>query len=171
VSRALRLHLDTKAMTATLVKAYPHPAGALATKLGSAQILGDGGMFVSWGDVPAVSEFAADGTLRFGLESSATTYRAQRSVWKAKPTTRPAVAVRAASGSGVDVHASWNGATDVTSWSILGGASATSFRELVRAPRSGFETVVHVAHPPALLAVAAIAGNGSRLGTSTTARV
>ncbi len=58
-SRGLSLTVDTSAMRVDLAQAYIHPARFLSNTLGSVQVLGDGRVFIGWGDQPYFSEFAA----------------------------------------------------------------------------------------------------------------
>lgn len=62
-SRAILVGLDTTNMTATLKKAYTHPARLLAGNQGSMQVLPGGRVLVGWSNKPYFSEFTADGTL------------------------------------------------------------------------------------------------------------
>ena len=48
---------------------------------------------------------------------------------------------REASGART-VYASWNGATQVASWNVLAGATATSLQPVAHAARGGFETAI-----------------------------
>jgi len=68
---------------------------------------------------------------------------------------------------GADVlYASWNGATEIARWSVLGGPGAQELSPLGVAPRAGFETAITVPRPPAYLAVEALDGAGTVLGRS-----
>ena len=173
VSRALLLSLDTKAMTCSLVRAMPNPHGLLTIAMGNAQRLADDGFMVGWGTIPAFSEFDRNGALRFEgqLPKGMLNYRAFRSAWTGRPTIPPAaVAVRAPDGS-ADVYVSWNGATEVARWMVLGGSAAGKLKPLHAAPRSGFETRIRIASPPNVLAVAALDKAGGELGRSRHFRV
>lgn len=168
VSRAVTLQLDPGARTAELVSAYPNPAGALTVAMGSAQRLATGGMFVGWGTVAQVSEFDAHGSLVFdgSFPSGYGTYRAFRSAWPGRATGRPAIAAFGSPDGTVEAYGSWNGATRVTHWRLLGGSSASTLHPLKTVPRSGFETRVAARGEPALVALAALDRNGTVLATS-----
>ena len=56
-SRGIVLNVDEVAMTATLVKEYPHPHGKFAMSQGNVQILPNGNVFVGWGSTGTASEF------------------------------------------------------------------------------------------------------------------
>lgn len=167
-SRALLLALDTDAMRCSVVRAIPNRHGYLTIAMGNAQRLADDGFMVGWGTVALLSEFDAEGNLRFEatLPPNMINYRAFRATWVGKPSLPPATAaLRNANGS-VDVYASWNGATEVASWRVLGGAAAGKLEPLAHAARTGFETRVRVAAPPAILAAAALDRSGRELGRS-----
>ena len=145
-SRALVLRLDSHAMRATLERAYTHPRQKLlAGAMGSAQLLASGGMFVGWGTQPHFSEFSADGRLLLDgdIEKGDSSYRAFSEVWTGNPAEPPAVAARHRNGGAV-VFASWNGATQVTSWKVFAGKTQTSLAAVASARRAGFETAIDV---------------------------
>jgi hypothetical protein len=148
-SRAIQMRLDMQARTATLVREQAHPATPLvAGSQGNVQVLSNGAWMVGWGEAPYLSEFSASGQLLLDahLPSKYESYRSYRLPWSGQPTGRPALAiVRAPSGHGLVVYASWNGATDVASWRVLAGAMKTSLSAAGAAPRSGFETAVRAA--------------------------
>jgi hypothetical protein len=65
------------------------------------------------------------------------------------------------------VYASWNGATDVASWRVLGGSNPKSLAPVAVAPEEGFETSISIV-PVAYVAVQALAPSGRVLATSKT---
>ena len=88
------------------------------------QTLADGNTLVGYGGVPAISEFAPDGSLLFDAHQpfDMSFYRAFRFPWSGRPLSPPAVlASLNDTGEETIVHASWNGATDVASWRVLAG--------------------------------------------------
>jgi len=169
-SRAIIVALDSNAMTAELVRADANPQGSLTYAMGNTQVLPDGNVFVGWGTVPSVSEFSVDGELLFDAHMAAGNagYRAYRLPWKGHPLGRPAILGSGNTDGTFDVFASWNGATEVTSWRLLGGKHPNVLHPLRVVPRSGFETVVAMAAAPAYVAVAALDAHGNTLGTSKT---
>jgi hypothetical protein len=94
-----------------------------------------------------------------------------RSAWTAAPTTHPSLAVTHDGDGTLSALASWNGATEVTRWVVLGGAKASSLAPVAHATRTGFETAIRLARPPKLIAVAARDRNGRTLGASQTVRL
>ena len=69
-------------------------------------------------------------------------------------------------GGKVNVYASWNGATEIATWEVLGGADATKLASLGTFPRTDFETVMAVTPKGSLVAVNARDASGAVLGTS-----
>lgn len=172
VSRGIVLALDTEAMTATLSRSFVHPDGVLATSEGSMELLSTGGAFVGWGHVPRYSEFDAAG----GLVLDATfpvaiqSYRVYRFPWTGRPAERPAVAALRG-GSGMTVYASWNGATDVAVWQVLGGPNANALQALGRGRSTGFETPIELSASTAFVAVSALDAGDSEMGRSEVVQV
>jgi hypothetical protein len=173
VSRALSLVVNEQAKTAKLAHAYANPADGLASKMGSVDLLSDGGIFVGWGALPEVSEFAPGGALRYraALPSGVISYRAHKSEWLATPKTKPSVAVRRNSDGSADVYVSWNGATEVAAWSLLGGATSGRLSKILTSRRNGFETHVQLPSAPAYVTVAAVDRTGATLATSSAVAV
>ena len=172
-SRALVLELDTKAMTATLKKSFTHPGkNLLAVAMGSAQLLPDGRMFVGWGTAPYFSEFAPDGTLLLdgSVNKVDPSYRTFTANWVGRPVEPPDIAARSRHGGGTTVYASWNGATEVASWKVLAGKSASSLAHAATATRAGFETVIPVASAGPHFAVEARNRHGHVLSRSAAVR-
>jgi arylsulfotransferase ASST len=166
-SRALILHVDAASMHVTLRRAYVHPGTVFAATAGSAQMLPDGGMFVGWGAQPRFSQFLPDGRLLLDgtMASGAQSYRAFAREWKGDPTERPAIAARRADGGAI-MYASWNGATDVASWTVFAGRSEGSLSTAGSGRRSGFETQIGVRSTGPYFAAQANDAFGRPLATS-----
>jgi hypothetical protein len=171
-SRPIRVSLDMNAMTASLVDVLEPPSPRLAFAMGDLQQLPDGGAFVGWGTAGPFTEFTSSGEIRFdaGFADGSVTYRAYRFPWAGRPSGRPAVAVRPASGGKMTVHASWNGATEVTHWQVRGGPAAGRLKLLGTARRRGFETVIPIRRRNGYVSVAAVDASGRVLGTSAAVR-
>jgi Arylsulfotransferase (ASST) len=167
-SRAIVLALDTGAMTAELVRAEPNPQGALSFAMGNTQLLADGGMFVGWGTTPSCSEFAATGDLLFDAElpGGGLSYRAFREPWIGRPSAPPALAVSRNGDGSLDAFASWNGATEVAHWQILGGPDRKALQPLRTVRRTGFETTIRIAQEPVYVAAVALDAANRNLGAS-----
>jgi hypothetical protein len=165
-SRALLLALDTKRMHVSLEHAYTHrPERVLSHFLGNTQLLANGNVFVGWGGAPYVTEFTRSGDIAFDarLPRGGESYRAFRFPWVGHPAERPSLAARAGR-----LYASWNGATEVASWQLLEGVSASDLRRSQAVPRTGFETALTPAALTRSVAVVALDSTGASLGTSST---
>jgi hypothetical protein len=154
-SRALKLFLDVKHHTARVVSQRQHRPAITAFFEGSVQQLSNLDEFVGWGGPPYFSEYDRNGKLvldgRFvGANAS---YRAYRFSWSGTPTQAPAIAA-SKRGSGTAVWASWNGATSVWSWRVLGGPNATSLGTVGSSRSHGFETQINVSAQKAVQVLA-----------------
>jgi hypothetical protein len=68
------------------------------------------------------------------------------------------------------VYASWNGATGVSAWRVLGGATPAELTPIATAAYTGFQTTIAVAGTAADYAVQALGAAGEVLGTSPATR-
>jgi Arylsulfotransferase (ASST) len=159
-SRGIVLRVDERHRRVTLVHTFVHSPPLVAVDQGNMQKLSNGHYLVGWGHQPYVTEFGAHGKtlldLRFG-RSGVDSYRAYRFRWVGRPHSRPAVSVQ-----GDRIYASWNGATAVRSWQLLGGPEKTKLRPLLTVPKAGFETAIPLPDTAAWVAVRAL----DRLGRS-----
>ncbi len=171
-SRGLRIKLDLKTRQARLLKAYVHAdPPLLAASQGNMQTLANGNALVGYGGVPAISEYARDGSLVFDAHQpfDMSFYRAFRFPWSARPSTPPTVlASLNDTEEETIVHASWNGATDVSSWRVLAGEQPGSVKAQAVIPISGFESSVTLPSKHSYVAVQALDAAGDVLGTSKT---
>jgi hypothetical protein len=132
--------------------------------------LGGGNWLLGYGRLPDFTEFDAaghlllDGALPRGVQS----FKTELAPWSGHPPSPPALLVRR-SGSVLSAAVSWNGATDVASWRLLGGSQAR-LRPLATVARSGFETAITVAAGPRYLAVQALDRAGRVIGASAPGR-
>jgi hypothetical protein len=167
-SRGLLLDLDEEAMTATLAREYIHPTGILSVSRANMQVLPNGNVFIGWGAAPVFSEFTEDGDLIFDgrYPHGGTSYRAYRFPWVGQPAEPPAVAVERGAGDVITAYASWNGATEVTTWRVLAGSSPSELLEVGTAPRAGFETEIEMTTSEPYIAVEALDAAGEALGAS-----
>jgi len=153
----------------------PHTPAAIRTARGTFQALAQ--RRLARGLVPdaLLLEFDASGALLFDAHFPAHTqsYRSFRAVWRGTPTHVPAFAFSAAAGGAGTVYASWNGATLVSGWRVLSGASPGALSAIAQVARTGFETAI--ALPPGAvrtyLTVEALDASGAVIGTAQTARV
>jgi hypothetical protein len=168
-SRGVVLKLDQQTRTARLVAQYGKGAGFDASYMGNAQRLPNGGTFVGWGSEPSFSEYSPSGEMLLDVvfPGHNQSYRATLEQWVGQPLYPPAGATRTARGK-TTVYASWNGATEVASWTVLAGASSSALRPVTRHDRTGFETAIPVAQAYPMFRVQARDANGRVLGTSPT---
>jgi hypothetical protein len=92
-------------------------------------------------------------------------YRAYRFPWAGQPVEPPALAVRVV-GQRAIVYASWNGATEVTSWRALAGPAPEQMEIVGEAARSGFETEIRVDTAADWYSVQALDASGNVIGTA-----
>ncbi len=174
-SRAVRIALDFKTRHASLRAVYTHPdPPLLAASQGNMQTLADGNTLVGYGGVPAISEYATDGSLLLDahLPFDMAFYRAFRFPWSGRPASPPAVlADLNDTGEETIVHASWNGATEVASWRVLAGKRRRSLAPQATISASGFESSTILPRKFDYVAVQALDSAGQVLGTSPTTRV
>jgi EmrB/QacA subfamily drug resistance transporter len=165
-SRGIVLKLDPTTRTATLADAYGHGSGFDADYMGSMQPLSNGNEFVGWGAAPYMSEFSTDGRMLLDavLPGSDLSYRAGVEPWVGLPLTRPAGAARRSHGA-TTVYASWNGATELAGWRVLGGTGGR-LRAVATAGRAGFETAIPVPAGDDTFAVQALDAHGRAIGAS-----
>ncbi|HEY1688685.1 MAG TPA: arylsulfotransferase family protein [Solirubrobacteraceae bacterium] len=174
-SRAVRIALDMQSKEARLTSQITHPGTPLlAASQGNVQTLGNGNIVVGWGGVPYVSELSASGKLLFDAHFSPELifYRAYRHSWSARPATPPALLANLNNtGEETIVHMSWNGATEVASWRVLAGKSASALSEQTTVPVSGFETTTILAKKGlAYVQAQALNADGETIGSSHTVR-
>ena len=168
-SRGLVLRLDQAQHTVSRVAAYSHGSRTSAF-LGSMQLLPNGNALVGWGSPPPYfTEFSRSGRQLLdavwpGKDQS---YRALfTSTWVGTPFYPPSAVVRTSGGSST-VYASWNGATQVARWEVLGGSGSTSLAPVATKARTGFETAISLGKRGYnLLEVSALDSGGHVLGTS-----
>ncbi|MGZ4166882.1 MAG: arylsulfotransferase family protein [Solirubrobacteraceae bacterium] len=166
-SRGITLKLDTVHKTATLALQDEHQPGILAEFEGNVQNQPNGNQVVGWGGQPFITEFNSRGRPVFdahfvGANSS---YRAYRFVWNAAPKTKPSAALHVIGGKAI-TYASWNGATAVTKWQVLGGPSPSKLSVVGSAAKAAFETQIKLPAVQTYVEAQALDARGHVLGTS-----
>lgn len=178
VSYVLFLRIDAERKIVTLKRRFQHPQAILSTSQGSVEVLNDtGSVMVGWGHSAAFTEFSVEGKVlcdaRFGAAAvfsfgAVTSYRVFRGRWVGKPQYPPNAVV-----SGGKIYVSWNGATEVASWSVEATGrwdelADDDFHRILQASRTGFETEIElwdgVAYP--IMRVSGLDKDGRVLGTS-----
>jgi hypothetical protein len=172
-SRGLLLDPNTSNRTVTLLKQFTNPTKTLlASSQGNLLNLSSGestsgNWLMGYGGLPNFTEYdpaghvLLDGTLGKNVQS----FRTYLDPWSGQAPGVPSVAV-----SGSSVSVSWNGATNVASWQVLGGASATTLAPVAKAAKAGFQTTISVPAGSAYVAVQALDAGGAVLATSATVK-
>ena len=167
-SRGIVLQLDNRAKTATLVNEFKHPQKPLAPTQANVQPLATGNYLVGWGQVPWVTEYAADGTIVFDatVRDTGSFYRAYRQPWTGRPGTPVDIAAEAREGGTTRVWASWNGDTSVRTWRVQAGPNPDSLTTAGEFPRIGFETAMDVPSDQTSFKVQGLDAAGQVIGGS-----
>jgi arylsulfotransferase ASST len=167
-SRGLVLRLDMKRMRARVVRTFVHEPPIVAVDQGNMQRLPNGHYLVGWGHEPYFTEFGRRGKTvfdgRFG-RGHVDSYRAYRFEWIGRPRYRPTMVVR-----GDSLYVSWNGATEVARWQVLGGRSPEELEPLVSVHRMGFETRIALPRRAQYVAVRALDRQNRSMARSDTLR-
>lgn len=161
-SRPTVVKLDLANRRASIAEVFLPPVKITSPFEGNLQLLPDGGALVGWGGVRKVTEFAPDGTVRFGLELPfGDTYRGYRLPWRGNPGGRPGIALE-----GATVYASWNGKVGIGRWQVLGGPDSAHLAVMASHPWQGLETAMPLPQGMTAVAVRALGRSGAVLGTS-----
>jgi hypothetical protein len=166
-ARGLVLKLDTTHHTATFVAQYLRGRRFDVAFLGGTQVLRGGNVTVAWGSQPFFSEFSRSGKLLLDaiFPPPDLTGWAWVQRWVGTPLYPPSGAVRSSRGT-TTVYASWNGATQVAAWRVLGGSNSKHLHAVVRQRKSGFETAIALSKSFGVYEVQALNGGGKVIGTS-----
>jgi hypothetical protein len=172
-SRGLLLDPNTSNRTVTLLKQFTNPTKTLlASSQGNLLNLStgentSGNWLMGYGGLPNFTEYdpSGDALLDGTLGKNVQSFRTYLQPWSGQAPGVPSVAV-----SGSSVAVSWNGATNVASWQVLGGASATTLAPVAKATKTGFQTTISVPVGSAYVAVQALDSSGAVLATSATVK-
>jgi hypothetical protein len=135
---------------------------------GSAQSLANGDTFVEWGILGRYSEFDPAGQLLYDVAEAPgySSYRGYHEAWSGAPSASPTGVALTNDDGSLLVHAIWNGATQVASWEVLGGATAGALSMIASGPWNGFDTAVAAPAGAEVVEVAALDSSGNVIGTS-----
>lgn len=178
-TRGLFIEYNRQTNTVKKVFELVHPRPLQSGSQGNVQELPGGNWFMGWGSEPYFTEFNAAGQMIYDAHLSLqaissehgehlASYRGYKFEWTGTPFYPPAIAAEA-HGSGLSVYASWNGATEVARWLVLGGESPQALKPIGQAARSGFETAISVPAEP-YVQVQALDSAGVIIGHSATIR-
>lgn len=164
-SYGLEITLDTSSWTSTLDQVLYDADDAVHTIAeGDRQTLSNGGALVNYGFQPHAKEFTSDGELVWSAQwgtISDGAYRARKFVYEGTPKTLPKIAIEKNLAS-FTVYISWNGATDVSKWQIIGCGTSG----LVSVAKSGFETSWTGSCTASTVSAVALSSAGATLATS-----
>jgi hypothetical protein len=167
-SRAIHETINWKTRTVSLLSRDVRTPPLLSGSQGDNEVLSNGDWFVGWGEDPYFTEFNAAGQMVFdaNLPYPAQIYRTYRFAWSATPAIVPSIALKATGVASTTVYASWNGATDVATWTALGGPNPSSLVPLETVASGGFETAIALPRADPYYAVQALNAAGQVLGVS-----
>ena len=143
-SRALKLELNLKHMTADVVAQHEHSPPLLSSFEGSDEQLPDRDDFVGWGQQPYFSEYNPQGKLVFDgrFVDDNLSYRAYRFHWSGTPATPPAVATTPPGPQDDRVRELERRHRRRTPGGSSAASSATALKPIVTARKRGFETAI-----------------------------
>jgi Arylsulfotransferase (ASST) len=171
-SRGLVLDPNLSNHTVTLAKQLTNPSKTLlASSQGDMLTLPGGNWMMGYGGLPNFTEYnnsghvLLDGTLGKNVQD----FRTYLSPWSGQPTGAPSVMASAGSGGTISVSVSWNGATQVASWQVLAGASASTLAPVATAAKTAvFQTTIAAPSAGPYVQVQALNSAGAVIGTSAT---
>ncbi|KAI3330746.1 Arylsulfotransferase-domain-containing protein [Ustulina deusta] len=169
-TRGVRIALDYDAMEVRLVSEFYHPQSVQAWAQGGYHLLPNGHAIIGWGVVPAMTEFDEAGNVVMDVQLrpwNTTTdgggplYRVYKFDWVGQPLWQPSCAF--VNGT---VYVSWNGATEVASWSLSGGPSPLTMEHVTTVEKDGFETSIQPSAEVSFIRVDALDADGTIIGSS-----
>jgi hypothetical protein len=172
-SRVLVFEIEEKTKRATLERVYRHPDKLLARSQGNAQTLAGGNLIVGWGAQPYVTEFSRSGATLFDarMPEGINSYRAYRWRWEGRPAGQPTLVMAKKRGTPT-AHVSWNGATEVARWQLLGGRSPADLQPIRTVDsRRKFERAIPARGQLTYFAARAKAADGTTLGESRVVQI
>lgn len=157
-TRGVEFRLDEAAKTATFVREFRTSPDVISEYMGNMQRLENGNTLLGWGgghlgppSPPrmAITEFTSDGrvALNATYADAFINYRAFRFPWHGFPTTPPAL-VAITTSVPISLYYSWNGATEVVSYTVAGGAVADGLENFAAQPKTGFEEATAISGAP-----------------------
>jgi len=165
--RGLVFRLDEDAGTAELMRELAPPRATNSSSQGNFTINDDGSATIGWGSSNLVTSYGPDDAVTYdvSMPPGYSSYRSFRLPWSAQPLDDPIVAV-GQEGDRAVAWVSWNGATEVAAWQLLGGPDADTLADLGTTARTGFETDVTLPADAAVMVLQALDGDGQVLGAS-----
>ncbi|KAK6208594.1 hypothetical protein QIS74_12112 [Colletotrichum tabaci] len=175
-SAGVILQLNHKSKTVLVERRYSGPGVQYIIKVaGSTLVLPNQNVLVGFGDSACFTEYTSNGTLALKAclkdDTRGTLYRAYKSPWIGRPLSDVAlVSFSRTNLSSTAFYVSWNGATEVRQWRVLGASSQSGpFEEVSRVAKGGFETTISTDKHYAAAYVEALSAEGEVLGKSAVA--
>jgi hypothetical protein len=172
-SRGLLLDPNLTTHTVSLVKQFVNPSKTLlASSQGNLLSLPGEDWLMGYGGLPNFTEYNSSGQVLLDgtLGKNVQDFRTYLFPWSGQPTgTSPSIAAAPGAGGSITVSVSWNGATQVASWRVLAGASASALAPVATAAKTAaFQTTITAPSAGPYVAVQALNGEGTVVGTSAT---
>lgn len=150
----------------------PSDESELSSSQASAQVLSNGNVLIGWGSVPKVTEHTPDGAIVFEAtinDGDYVSYRAFKGPFEGHPRDVPSIiSVYDHTKDTTTCHISWNGATNVETWTLSGGTSADSLKQIESdISHNTFEQVYEYTGYLPYTKVDAVDKNGKILGTGS----
>lgn len=170
-SRVQRFRLDLASKTVRLIRTISSldssedGKGFYPWAVGSARRQPNGDMLIGWGTTGRITEVTPGGEVNFGLRLARYSYRAIRAPWVGRPPGQPLIAA-SRTESTLRIWASWNGATQIRRWRVIGGQTRSALAALSEKPFAGLETSIRLTTPARYVAVEALSATGRVLGRS-----
>jgi hypothetical protein len=157
-SRGVEYDIDESQMTVTKVWEFVHNPPVFAAFMGNTQRLPNGNSLLSWGAPSREEEYfyanitevspENEPVFEFAFDPPFVSYRAFRFPWQGFPDTRPALAFKVENDA-TTLGYSWNGATEVGEYRVLGGSTPRPDELIEQKARTGFETQTVLEDKPA----------------------
>jgi arylsulfotransferase ASST len=137
-SRGVIYKVDPGKRTARVIGIWRHKPDLFSLIEGSNRGLPNGNRLLGWTANSVATEYAGHNIVFESRIDGAYSYRTLRSPWSGTPRNPPTLTVHR-NGSSVTANATWNGATGVVRWELLGGPDAQHLRVLRDVPYTGFQ--------------------------------
>ena len=140
-SRGLEVEYDPVKKVVWVLNEWWHPQSLISASRGSTQRTPNGNVIVAWGQNPMYTEYAPDGELVMDVQRGrvrdikhgivgVNSYRIWKGDWEGDPPWGPNVACDP-DDTGRSVYVSWNGATKVDKWVMVGDLRIVDFSLVV----------------------------------------
>jgi hypothetical protein len=169
LSRGLLLAPDLRTHQVTLVRQFVNPERTLlASSQVSIRPLAHGSWLLGYGGLPNFTELDSAGRVLLdgALGPDVQSFTTALAPWHGHAPGSPSLVVAPVAAGSRRVAVSWNGATDVTSWRLLGGVSPARLSTLLEVPASGFQTTAAVPGATHVLQAQALDRLGAVVGSS-----